>query len=252
MLRYPLGGRAHIYINNHDLSEFCAKLATDYSISGYELTNTYHQGPDRSSFALLRQTHGLLSIVLPLDFYGRSKPDTMEKMAEFAAECSGQVEIDLSDGFAYTCVLSEIGDTAWSNDELCSVDYSFVGIKHKPPVQFTGGSPITIYNAATWPQNDCRITVKNFAVTSDTPVVVALSSGGTTYLTWNIDTSGGLYTGGDLILDGIQKRNLYHSGNIPTNTMTWTDYPYLQPGENTISVSLSSADLELYYVPAYL
>ena len=58
MLRYPLGGRAHIYINNHDLSEFCAKLATDYSISGYELTNTYHQGPDRSSFALLRQTHG--------------------------------------------------------------------------------------------------------------------------------------------------------------------------------------------------
>lgn len=253
MYNHPAVG-AGVFVNGHALSEFGAKLVTNYPLSGYEIANTYHQGIDRNSFVLFRQTHGLLSITLPLDFYGSSKMDTMEKMTAFASQCEGQVELNLSDGFAYTCMLEEIGATSWANDEICSVDYSFIGIKHKPPIYISGATPLLLYNAATWPRNDCRIIIKNFKITTDTPVVISLSHDGSTYLSWQIDTSSGLYAGGDLVLDGIDKRNLYNAGNVPSNTMVWTDYPYLMPGKNIITVSgaLTTADVELYYIPTYL
>lgn len=253
MFSYPLG-RTNVYINNRDLSEYYAKLSTNYHISGYTLTNSYHQGPSRSSILLLRQTYGLLSITLPLEFWAQDKEATMACLAAFNGDCGGQVEITLPDGFSYTCLLSETTETEWLNDAWCAVDYTFVGIRHRAPVEISKASPLRIRNSGTWPRNDCTITVKGLAVKSPVPVVVGLSDGKETYLTWRIDTSGGLYTGGDLVLDGVKKQNLYNGGNIPTGTMTWTDYPYLRPGVNTISVSggLSAAELELYYTPAYL
>lgn len=254
MFSYPLGGRAHIYINDHDLSEYEAKLVTDYSISGYEVTNSYNQGINRSSFQLFHQSLGLLEIRLPIDFAAGSKQEVMDNMARFNAQCHGTVELNLSDGFLYTCFLQESSETSWISDEWCTIDYTFLGIKHKRAVDAAGTSPLTIYNDGTWPENDCIITIKNLAATSNTPVVVAIADEAETFLSWTIDVSSGVYAGGDLILDGINKRNLYNAGNVPTGTMTWADYPFLRPGKNTISVSgaISSADLLVVYAPAYL
>lgn len=243
-----------IYINDRSLNEFGAKLATDYGITGYEITNAYHQGPDRSNLLLLRQTRAPLTITLPLDFYGADKVETMSNISAFTAQCRGLVEIDLSDGFSYTCLLDEIGGTSWLNDEICSVDVSFLGIRHGESLHFAGSTPLTILRTDTWPLNDCKITIKQLAVTSNTPVVITLSNEAGIYLDWRIDVSSGIFSGGDLVLDGIEKRNLYNGGNIPPGTMTWTDYPYLCPGRNTLQVSggVTSAQLELDYTQTYL
>lgn len=255
MFNYPLGGKAHIYINGRDLSEFRAKLETDYSITGCELDNSYNQGALRSGFLLLRQAPKPLSIVLPINIYGADKRETMEHLADLNGACAGVVELDLSDGFAYTCMLEEVRGTTWLSDAWCTADYCFIGIRHKDPVAVSGPAPVHLHNSGTWPRNDCTITIKNFKVKSSAPVVISLTNGEKTVLTWKINTSGGLYqAGGDLVLDGARKRNQYNGGNIPTGTMTWTDYPYLSPGKNTVGISggLTKADIVVEYTPAYL
>lgn len=252
---YPLGGKAHIYIGGRDLSEFQAKLETDYAISGCALENAYNQGALRSGFLLLRQAPGLLSITLPINIYGADKQETMDHLADLDAACAGVVELDLSDGFFYTCMLEEVGGTTWLSDEWCTADYRFLGIRHKDPVTVSSPAPVHLLNPGTWPQNDCTITVKNFKAKTSVPVVITLTNGEKTVLTWKIDTSGGLYqAGGDLVLDGVRKRNQYNGGNIPTGTMTWTDYPYLSPGKNTVGISggLTQAEIVVDYTPAYL
>lgn len=237
------------------MSEFQAKLESDYAISGCQIENHTNRGPSRSGAVLLRQNIGPLTIRLPLNFYAGNKVETMACMAQFNTLCQGQVELNLSDGFSYDCVLTEIGETAWLGDCFCAADYTFTGIRHGQPVTLEGNAPMHLLNEATFPKTDCVITVTDLQLQSGTPVVLSISDGKTTFLRWKIDTSGGLYLpGGDLVLDGLQKQNRYRGGNIPTGTMTFTDYPYLKPGENTISVSggLTSAQLRLYYTPAYV
>lgn len=255
MFTYPLGGKAHIYINGHDLSEFQAKLECDYAISGCTVENHLNQAPSRGGMLLLRQNIGTLSIRLPLNFYAGSKAETMACMARLNALCHGTVELNLSDGFSYTCVLAEVGETAWLGDCFCAVDYSFSGIRHGEAVTVEGDSPLTVENYATFPKTDCVITVQDFRLKSDSPVVLSLSDGQQTFLRWKINTGGGRYqAGGDLVLDGVEKQNRYRGGNIPTGTMDFTDYPYLKPGTNILRVSggLTDATLRLCFVPAYV
>ena len=255
MFHYPLGGRAHVYINGHDLSEFQAKLERDYAMGGCQVENSLNQGPSRSTLLLLRQNFAPLTIRLPLNFYAKTKACTMAHMAAFNALCQGPVELDLSDGFVYHCVLTEIGETAWLGDTFCAADYTFSGIRHKQTATVESAAPIHLVNDGTFPKSDCVITVKNLQCTASVPVIISLSDGETTFLTWKIDTSGGLYqAGGDLVLDGVHKQNRYNGGNIPTGTMAWTDYPYLKPGTNTLSIGggLTQANMQVQYAPAYL
>lgn len=255
MFSYPLDGKAHVYVSGHDLSEFSAKLERNYAVSGCGLENHWNQGPSRGSILLLGQNFSPLSIRLPLNFYAGSKRETMEGIAAFNALCKGLVTLDLGDGFSYRCILTEIGETAWLGDSFCAVDYNFSGIRCGEAVTLTGPAPLHLHNSATFPKSDCVITLKNFKLKSSVPVTVTISDGSTVFLTWKIDTAEGHYqAGGDLVLDGVRKRNLYNGGNIPTGTLEFFDYPYLKSGTNTISVSggLSAADIHLNYVPAYL
>ncbi len=255
MFHYPLGGKAHVYVGGHDLSEFRAKLESGYAISGCSLENHTNQAPSRSSILLLRQNVGPLTLRLPLNFYAGSKRETMAHMARFNAVCQGIVEIDLSDGFTYRCALTETGETAWLGDCFCAVDYTFSGIRQGAPVTLSGPAPLQLENTATFPKTDCVITIQNFRCRTSAPVLLRITDESRTLLRWSIDTSTGLYqAGGDLVLDGRNKQNHYRGGNIPTGTMTFTDYPYLVPGTNTVSVSggLTGADILLEYTPAYL
>lgn len=255
MFSYPLDGKAHVYVSGHDLSEFSAKLERNYAVSGCGLENHWNQGPSRGSILLLGQNFSPLSIRLPLNFYAGSKRETMEGIARFNALCKGLVMLDLGDGFSYRCFLTEIGETAWLGDSFCAVDYSFSGIRCGETVTLTGPAPLHLHNSATFPKSDCVITLKHFQLKSGVPVTVTISDGSSVFLTWKLDTAGGRYqAGGDLVLDGVNKRNLYNSGNIPTGTLEFFDYPYLKPGMNTVAVSggLSAADIRVDYVPAYL
>ena len=243
-----------IYIGGHDIQEFGAKLQTDYAIGGGEIENITNRGEGRSSTLLLRQNREPLTITLPLDIYGGDKRETMDHLTGIMELLTDSFEVDLSDGYAYTCTLSEVGETAWISDEICSVDISMSGFKHRDPLRVSGVTPLRLYNSGTWPRTDCKLTIRALSVVTSTPVVITLSNASGVYLKWTLDTSSGAFTGGDLVLDGQLMRNLYNGGNILAGTMAWTDYPYLLPGESTLNVTGGASALPavVEFTPTFL
>ena len=256
---YP-NGNAMVTVNGRDLSEFSAKLNSDYEISGPEISADTWQGRNRSTLLLLGQTYGLLRIRLPIDFWGSSKTDAMEKIADFNGTTKGLIELDLHDGFVYKCVLTEIGAPEWINDELCTADYEFVGTRTKNPVTVSGKTPLTIINPSTVEKTDCRITIEAAFPASLNFVSIWLTTGNLlngTYLAFTIDVSGGEYENdGVFIIDGFNKTITYNGGALPTK-IDWEDYPYLVPGNNLILVAATrnagdglAASVE--YVPTFI
>lgn len=243
-----------IYINQHDIREYGAKLQMDYAISGGEIENITNRGAGRSSTLLLRQSREPLEITLPLDIYGKDKRETMDHLTGIMALLTGTCEVDLSDGYAYTCTCKEIGATAWINDEICSVDITLSGFKHGVPMQVSGTAPLRVHNPGTWPKTDCKLTIRALSIQPGIPAVIALSNASGTYLKWTLNASDGSYTGGDLVLDGQEMRNHYNGGNLRAGTMRWTDYPYLLPGDNTLSVTSGTASVSVVveFTPAFL
>lgn len=240
-----------IYINNHDIREYGAKLQTNYAISGYDVTNATNQGPNRSSVLLLRQSFAPLHITLPLDFYGADKRQTMERLAAFSALLTGKFEVDLGDGYQYTCILDEIGPTAWISDEICSVDVSMSGFRHTDPLTVTGTNQVTVYNPGTWPETWCKITISDIIPQSGVPVTVRVQSADDT-LSYTLSTTGA--TAGTMILDGINMQNKLPGGVSSSGLLQWSEYPRLAPGANTVTVTgpLRDVYITVEFTPTYL
>ena len=240
-----------VYINNHDIREYGAKLQTDYAISGYDVANATNQGPNRSSVLLLRQSFAPLHITLPLDFYGDSKAETMTQLSAFSALLTGKFEVDLGDGYQYTCILDELGPTAWINDEICSVDVSMSGFRHTDPLTVTGTNQVTVYNPGTWLESGCKITIGIIIPDSGTPVVVKVQRADKALL-YTLKTTG--RTTGTLVLDGVGMQNKLPGNQTDADVMQWKDYPSLAPGENTITVSgpLKDVTVTVEFIPMYL
>lgn len=255
---YP-NGNAMVTVNGRDLSEFSAKLNSDYEISGPEISADTWQGRNRSTLLLLGQTYGLLRIRLPIDFWGSSKVDTMEKIADFNGTTKGLIELDLHDGFVYKCVLTEIGAPEWVNDELCTTDYELIGTRHKGPVVLSGKTPLAIANPSTVDRTDCRITIEASFPAANEVVSIWLTTGSLikTFLSFVINVTGGEYEqNGALVIDGFNKTITYNGNALPTE-IEWQDYPYLAPGSNTIFVlgkggAGSDLDISVEYIPTYI
>ena len=243
-----------VYINNHDIREYGTKLQTDYAISGYDVTNATNQGPNRSSVLLLRQSFTPLHITLPLDFYGVDKRQTTERLAAFSALLTGKFEVDLGDGYQYTCILDEIGPTAWVNDEICSVDVSMSGFRHTDPLTVTGTNQVTVYNPGTWPETGCKITISNIVpnIVIGRPIIVKIQRIVGDALLYTLETTAG--TTGTMVLDGIGMQNKLPGKPTATDIMQWLDYPSLAPDENTITVSGPAKDVTVTveFTPMYL
>ena len=247
-----------IYIGGHDIREYGARLQTDYSITGYEITNTTSQGPNRSNVLLLRQSFAPLHITLPLDFYGGSKAETMARLSAFSAVLAGTVEVDLGDGYQYTCILDEIGETSWINDEICSVDVTLSGYRHTEPMHIeSNGFYAAFYNPGTWPCNACKITIYNIRPRGDGETLkIDLRQGSdinNDYLLYKVDQS--LLTGSltdELVLDGITMHNSYMGAPIPAGNMQWTDYPFIMPDRNFVVVSgVINCKVKIDFTPVY-
>ena len=243
-----------IYINQHDIREYGAKLQMDYAISGGEIENMTNRGAGRSSTLLLRQSREPLEITLPLDIYGKDKRETMDHLTGIMALLTGTFEVDLSDGYAYTCTCKEIGATAWVNDEICSVDITLSGFKHGEPMRVSGTAPLRVYNPGTWPKTDCKLTIRALSIPAGTLAIIRLFHATELITEWTLTPLIGYITGGDLVLDGQGMQNLYNGGNLRAGTMRWTDYPYLTPGENVLDIECGTASVAatVEFTPTFL
>lgn len=242
-----------IYFAGRSLSSFGARLRQSYTVSGSPITPTIRQGKNDSRFFLLDREIGLLTVTLPLDFYGQSVRDIARNMAELRGLCRDLVEADLGDGFRYRLCLTAVGETEWTGDVLCSQTLTLQGMRlgEKITVSSDGGSILRLYNPATWEKTACRLTLSGFRTTSS-KCFVHLRQDGDSYLTWQL-TSDESYNGGTLILDGMEKVNSYAGGGLPSGTMQWTEYPWLKPGESHLIVAGAEVSgVKVEWEPAYV
>lgn len=237
-----------IYLGGAALRDFGARLRTDYQISGYPRTQVLGHWED-SAFFLLEDRLGLLTITLPLDFWGRSREEIGENMAALRCRLGKRTELDLGDGFLYRCCLTEAGAEQWSGAVLCSQTLLLTGVRHRERLWAKGTGSLCLYNPGTFPKTACRIILEEARVSGDVPVVLTLRQNGREYLVWRLTGAG--FEGKQLILDGEEKRNLYGGGNVPE--MEWREYPYLLPGENTLTVTgMERPQVTLTLIPTYL
>ena len=244
------GGTSGIRINGRDLSEFSCKLQSAYTIGACSVGTDLFQGRNRSSILLLDQTFGAMEIILPLEFWGASRQDTMEKWSEFCRAATGRVELDLGDGFLYASVLKDLGAPAFITDGWLSADVTFTGLRQKEEVTVSTQSDIGagVVCQSTFPRTDCVIRLPQALLNGASQVAVELGD-----QSWFLTMP---FTGNqDLVLDGVNKIFLLGGQNV-TAQMDWEDFPYLVPGHNSVAVFINTVGVtrgvEIKYRPTFL
>ena len=241
----------NIYLCGQSLSAYGARLRQNYTISGCSTVPTVSQGKNDSRFFLLDRTSGLLTVTLPLDFYGENVREIAKNMAYLRGKCQEMLELDLGDGFRYRLILTGAGEQEWTEDVLCSQTLTFQGMRLGDKMTVSGVPYMTLHNPGTWAKTACRLTIHGFKTTAR-QAYVCLRQNGKSFLTWQIakhDT----FSGGDLVLDGIDKTNSYGGKTLPEGSMFWTEYPYLLPGENGLLVTgCEFTDAVVEWEPGYV
>ena len=223
-----------IYLAGQPLSAYGARLRQTYTVSGCSMTQTISQGKNDSRFFLLDRDCGLLTLTLPLDFYGKNVPEIAKNMANLRGMCQDMLEIDLGDGFRYRVILTGAGEQEWTGDVLCSQTLTFQGMRLGNRLTVTGGTVLDLYNPGTWSRTACRLTLHGYrSKTADG--VISLRQNGVSFLTWRVSPDAA-FSGGELVLDGMEKTNSYDGTGLPRGMMLWTEYPFLKPGENRLMV----------------
>lgn len=250
MAFFKESGTDGIMVNGHSLSEFSARLLTNYQTGACALTTDTFQGLSRSTILLLGQTFGAMEIVLPLEFWGTSRRDTVEKWSQFCHAASGAVELDLRDGYIYACCVTDFGKPAWISDGWLSVDVTLRGLRQKPAVTVSAQSTIgaSVLCESTFPRTDCVLTLPSAVLQGAEMVNIELGDNA-----WYLEME--FPAPAELVLDGVRKIFTLNGENI-TARMQWEDFPYLVPGENSIGVYINAIGVtrgvELTYWPTFL
>lgn len=243
-------GSSGILVDGRDLSEFSAKLLSGYRMGACQLTTDTFQGASRSTLLLLNQTFGTMEIVLPLEFWGESRKDTVTKWSRFCQAVTGAVELNLQDGFVYACCVTSFGTPQWIADGWMSVDVTFRGMRQRPEITISADSSVgaSIYCASTFPRTDCILTLPDSLLLGAEVVSVELGDN-----QWFLRTT--FESPSTLVLDGVHKVFLLNGENV-TAQMQWEDFPYLVPGENKFGVYINSIGVsqgvEITYRPTFL
>lgn len=246
---YPAGGTG-ITVNGMDLQQFSAKLLSGYQPGATALTTDTFQGASRSTVLLLSQEFGALELVLPLEFWGLSRRDTMEKWSRFCQAMSGPVELDLKDGYIYAGCATDFGTPAWIRDGWMAVDVKFRAMRQKPEITVSTETNFGagIICESTFPRTDCIIRVPSALLGGAKLVSVRLGEN-EWFLSANFPSKA------ELVLDGVQKIFTMNGKNV-TAQMEWEDFPYLVPGENSVALFIDTAGftrgMELRYRPTFL
>lgn len=219
-------------------------------ITACEVDTGVFQGANRSSLQLLHNRRGVRYLTCKIDFFGRDNYLRTLHQSEFEALFSGSepVTIDICDGFWYRAVLAEIGSPVTDHELVTTVEYRFQVTRHR-------GGEIT---AQVIP-NDARIWCHSNVAKTDCVIRIPQTGYVGGNLVVSLNGIGWAYAPpltGDLILDGINK--IFTIGGVNVmNKITWSDFPYLAPGENILRVAVEGTVVAnnaaiLTYTPTFL
>ena len=240
-----------VTVAGHELAEFCAKMQSYPEISACAVDTGIFQGVNRSSMQLLHNRRGVRYMDCKIDFFGMDNYERTLHQSEFEALFLGTepVSIDIGDGFWYSAVLTEIGDTYTERELITTVEYRFRVARHRGPQISAQVVPndAKIFCQSNVARTDCivRILYDNLAEAKNT--VIYLNG-----LAWSYAP----VLTGDIVLDGVNK-TFTVDGKNATSKIVWEDFPFLIPGENKISVSVngvvvSHKSAEIIYTPTFL
>lgn len=242
-----------VFIGDRSLwEEFHAKMIA-YPTVSTELDNAIFQGVNRSSIQLLHNYHAGQYMDCEIDYFGSVDERTRNRSNVEGLLISPEpVNIDIGDGFFYRAVLQKMSKVKNENEVFTTVDYRFRVTRHTDEIKHDmDRGQIGIFCQSTVPLTDCRIYLPYVTVHDASSLWVQLGD-----MSWEF----GMEITGNLILDGINKVFTMGGVNITNhNDFTWTDFPALKPGINSLSVYdqgvlLSSADppISIRYLPTYL
>lgn len=244
-------------IAGRDLAEFGAKMQSWPEISACEVDTGIFQGAGRNTMHLLQQRRGTRRFTCRIDFWGQSPREWAENISAFSALLSGgPVEIDIGDGYLYQSILLAESAPIASGEVVATVEYQFQAVRHWEERTFQVatvlGGDASFDCQSNIRQTDCSIKLSADGDLAQASGFRLMLNG----ISWiYLDT-----VSGATILDGIHKTYTMAKGSISTK-LIWTDFPYLLPGENTISIWNETAsgeggrictDVEITYVPTFL
>lgn len=246
-----------VTVGGRDLAEFGAKMQSWPEITACDMDTGIFQGAGRNTMHLLQQRRGARRFTCRIDFYGQSPREWAANISAFSALVGDEaVEIDIGDGYLYQSILLAESAPIVSGEVVATVEYQFQVVRHWEERTFqivtTLGGDTAFDCQSNIRQTDCAIKLSadgNLAQASGFRLV--LNGTSWTYLD---------VISGTTILDGIRKTYTMAKKSISTK-LIWTDFPYLVPGKNTISIWNETAsgegsriytEVEITYIPTFL
>lgn len=239
-----------VTIAGKDLLEFDAKMQSYPEISSCAVDASVFQGANRSSIQLLSNRRGQRTLRCRIDFFGDNYHRTLHQ-SEFESLFLGPkpVEINICDGFWYRAVLIEIGGISTDHELITTVEYTFAVTRHfgdEITINISGANDTVFYCNSNVAKTDCIVRLADQYSGSPQNVIVALN--GYDFSVSGLDSS--------LVLNGVDKVFLIGDQNAG-NRVTWSDFPFLIPGENHMSVYVGGTvpfgiTASVSYTPTYL
>ena len=240
---------AEMTINGESIQKYHARLLS-VSVGGTVLTHS--TSGSGAILQLNRIYHTVLTprtLTITLTFFpASSEPGSRgtsiserlarstQNIVRFESKLIGQiVEIGLPDGYYYTGFVTSIQAPTFDATGEQDVVYSFTAIRHGLQKTHTVSSGGKIYCLSNT-QTPCKIKFTLSAAQSSITVCGIVINNAAANSEIVIDSEKGLITAG-----GVNK----------FNDTEFVDFPYLSPGENTISCSVSGVSITVIYTPIY-
>ena len=213
-----------VLLNGNPIQNFGAAALLDFQIGETPLETEVFLGKNRTTPRLLDMRFLAREIELGLVFYGETLREAKLQRSRFNSEIFGGFEIYIpEDGFFYKCWPVNFGEEKLvgigDGEAAVSSRLRCKGFRQDKPETVILPTGTTLFCASTMPRTDCKLTVTS------------------THTTSHYFFGGGVFqniTSGDiLVFDGINGL-IQRNGANYADKVTWTNFPYLRPGENSI------------------
>lgn len=236
-------------VNGSSIRQYHARLLS-YNVGGTE--RSYSQASAVGILRLPAVYHTTLSsrqLTITLTFFpvtatensrGTSIPERLSRSTDnivrFESDISNKVlEIALPDGYVYKAFLQSCGTPSFDATGEQDIEYNFLAIRTKLPVKkvITAGESIYCESNTTTPFRLSLTVPSTVGSITICGIIIRSITAGTEIV---IDSELGLVTA-----NGVNK----------FNDTELIDFPYLTPGNNTISCTVANAEITVVYTPIY-
>lgn len=229
-----------LMINGVPVNRFCGASLLDYAIGETDLDNATFKGINRTTWILLKSMFGTRKITITLVFKGSDLHAAKVNRSKFNAAVFGKSELFIpDDGFYYSAVCDSLGDEVLVGignvEAQIKATYMFTGIRHDALKTVTVEKNEQFLCESTMPFTDCRLTLIS------TQTVDSYQFAGAT---WSNIAANDI-----LVFDGING-SITKNGNNYAANVTWTQFPTLTAGMNTIQTDHDNVTVEYY--PSYI